>query len=115
MKRGCITRAFIFIIILLGIIIYIVEKYGPIVEESIKKETIKFAETTILDEIKKAKQSIFSDSLKILVSNYLENLSSQTEEEIKTKTDSLSKEINSVLEDSEINLDEFEKLREKLK
>ena len=102
MKRGCLIRTFLYLIIAAAVVLYLVEKYGkPIYEES--KENIKQSILTKLDnQLNDFTGSSVQDSLTGIVKEKVNQLKSESQID-SIKFDQVISDLKSFLAESKID------------
>lgn len=114
MKRGCVLKFLLLIPIVIGIIYYVGGKYGQkIVDTSINKFDDLFS--TYLKEKKiEFEENAYLDSVKIIIENYLGELTESEVNEIKSGKNEVIEFIKTKLSDISIDSIVFNEIKYKI-
>jgi len=115
MKPGCILKVIFGIFILIGIISYIIETYGPKIKESAEIKAKELIRKKVDSEITSIKDEILKTELEDILNNYFDEVKDSTYESIKNSGDSLLSFLENAMKDSLIDLREIESLKNMIK
>ncbi|MFC2082117.1 hypothetical protein ACFLQT_00200 [Bacteroidota bacterium] len=111
MKKGCFLSAVVIITFTTGVVFYIIENHGDKFTDFGKEKLIQLAEEGIEENIDKLEESRYQDSLRFIISEYIENVDEEDFEEAMEKISDFFNEIDSYIEDQEIDSVEFDILK----
>lgn len=110
MKKGCL-KLIILIPIVIGILIYIFDKYGKDFWNSKKTEAMEFVHESIDDKFKDFVPNKYADSLKSEMIDYFSKLKDRKEKDVSEKVSEFYKEMKDIVKDSIISDLDFNKLK----
>ena len=113
MKKGCV-KLVIFIPIVIGIIIYIIGKYGVDYWNSRKTEALQFVNESINEKFKELVPNKYSDSLKTEFIDYFNRLKNEKVEDVSKRVSEFYKSMENIVKDSIITELDFKKLKKML-
>ena len=111
MKKGCFLSAIVIFTFTIGVVFYIIENYGDKFTDYGKEKLFQLAEESIEENIDKLQESSYQDSLRFIVSEYIENIDKEDFEDAMEKVSIFFKEIDSYIEDQQIDSLEFDILK----
>lgn len=109
MKRGCFF-GFSFIIILIGIVFYIGEKYGPQIYDYGHKKVTQFYNEKIESELNNI-SGAYSDSVKVFLQKKMDALKDEQIRLTKNQLEKLKKQIGDLSKKSIIDSTDFNQLK----
>ena len=107
MKKGCFLSAVVIITFTTGVVFYIIENHGDKFADFGKEKLIQLAEESVEKNIDKLEESRYQDSLRFIISDYIENLDEDDFDEAVQKVSDFFNEIDTYIEDNEIDSVEF--------
>lgn len=110
MKKGCL-KIIILIPVILGISIYVFDKYGQEFWKDSKTESMKFIKNSIDKKFKEFMPNKYADSLKIEMINYFGRLKDRKINDVSQKISKFYKDMELMVKDSIISYLDFKKLK----
>lgn len=111
MKKGCFLKLIIILTIVVAAILYLIQnKFDEYFLEPGKELALSIIENSWDEDLKYVKESVEKDSLKSLMKFYITELKSSAH--IAKKSDALIKYISATLEDSIIDMNELNSVRQ---
>ncbi len=110
MKKGCL-KIVILIPIILGIVIYIIDKYGEDFWNNRKAEALVFVKETVDEKFKEFVPNKYADSLKTEVINYFNTLKDRKIEDISNQVSEFYAEMKNIVKDSIVSELDYKKLK----
>lgn len=107
MKKGCFLTIFILIIIIIAGAVYFIKFHSDDLLNLGKDKIISVIREKVDEQIDSVEGSDFKDSLKILVSDYIDSLGNYKPKDAMDKLDELSSNLKVILKDKKIDKNEF--------
>lgn len=108
MKKGCFLTVIISLTIVVLGIFYLVKFHGEDLLEMGKEQLVQMAQDEILTNISELENNEYSDSLKIVIENYFNDIRSLDIETELKRIEEFSDDIEVILLDSNIDSAEFD-------
>lgn len=108
MKKGCFLTVIITLTIVVLGIFYLVKFHGEDLLEMGKEQLVQMAQDEILTNISELENNEYSDSLKIVIENYFNDIRSLDIETELKRIEEFSDDIEVILLDSNIDSAEFD-------
>ena len=115
MKKGCFFRSIIFIIITIGIIAYIYNKYGSEIIESGKVQIKEFVAEKIQKSIDSITESVEKDSLQKSLDKLIDDIDASNIKLNSDDFDKLRERFNELIDSNKIDFGNIEELRNLIK
>lgn len=114
MKKGCFISVIVFLTLLLIAVFYLVKYHGEDLLNLGKGKLIELAQEQIENDIDNIEQNEFSDSLKVVLREYFDNLDKMDVEKGLEKIEEFTDNIDVIFMDERIDSTEFEFLTKRL-
>ena len=111
MKKGCFLTTVIVLTFSIGIGFYIVKKYGPKFKEYGKEKLFELASDDLEEKIDELQQSAYQDSLKSIVTDYINNLDKEDFDAAMDKASDFFDQVANYIDDKKIDSLEFNILK----
>ena len=108
MKKGCFLTVIISLTIIIVTTYYLVRHHGEEILEIGTEQLFDIAQTKIESDISETEYGIYSDSLKVAVADYFDQLKDYNPKEQLEKIEELADEFEVILMDAQIDSAEFD-------
>ncbi len=108
MRKGCFISVIVFLTFLSIGVFFIVKFYGEDLLELGKNQLVELEKDDIITDIEQLEDSKYTDSLKIIVNNYFENIDSLEIKEELERIEEFADDFEVILLDSKIDSAEFD-------
>ncbi|NOX66107.1 MAG: hypothetical protein GXO85_10020 [Chlorobi bacterium] len=115
MKKGCFFRSLLLIIVLIGIISYLYQRYGDQLIQSGKEQVKEFVDESIQKAIDNLTESVERDSLQKSLEKLIDEIDTKNISLDSNDFNALKEKFNELIDSNKINFENIEELRKLIK
>ncbi|VAX18747.1 hypothetical protein MNBD_IGNAVI01-2223 [hydrothermal vent metagenome] len=115
MKKGCFFRSLLLLIVLIGIISYLYQKYGDKIIRSGKEQVKEFVDESIQKAIDNLTDSVEKDSLQKDLEKLIDEFDSKNISLDSNDFNAIKEKFNELIDSNKINFENIEELRKLIK